>query len=187
MGAMESLRWMEARLPEILKDLEAFVRRESPSGDLEGLEAAARFLEEAFGPLEGRLSRKDTPAGPVLLLKREGEGAPVLLLCHYDTVHPKGSFPEPFRLEREKAIGPGVYDMKGGSSPSSTPCATPRPRGGGFPPSRSSSPPTRRWAPRKAAPSLRPPPRRPGRCWSWNPHRGRPPEGGPQGGRALPA
>ena len=114
MGAMESLRWMEARLPEILKDLEAFVRRESPSGDLEGLEAAARFLEEAFGPLEGRLSRKDTPAGPVLLLKREGEGAPVLLLCHYDTVHPKGSFPEPFRLEREKAIGPGVYDMKGG-------------------------------------------------------------------------
>lgn len=169
MGAMESLRWMEARLPEILKDLEAFVRRESPSGDLEGLEAAARFLEEAFGPLEGRLSRKDTPAGPVLLLKREGEGAPVLLLCHYDTVHPKGSFPEPFRLEREKAIGPGVYDMKGGSSPSSTPCATPRPRGGGFPPSRSSSPPTRRWAPRKAAPSLRPPPRRPGRCWSWNP------------------
>jgi len=38
MGAMESLRWMEARLPEILKDLEAFVRRESPSGDLEGLE-----------------------------------------------------------------------------------------------------------------------------------------------------
>ena len=72
MGAMESLRWMEARLPEILKDLEAFVRRESPSGDLEGLEAAARFLEEAFGPLEGRLSRKDTPAGPVLLLKREG-------------------------------------------------------------------------------------------------------------------
>ena len=114
MGAMESLRWMEARLPEILKDLEAFVRRESPSGDLEGLEAAARFLEEAFGPLEGRLSRKDTPAGPVLLLKREGEGAPVLLLCHYDTVHPKGSCPEPFRLEREKAIGPGVYDMKGG-------------------------------------------------------------------------
>ena len=47
MGAMESLRWMEARLPEILKDLEAFVRRESPSGDLEGLEAAARFLSSS--------------------------------------------------------------------------------------------------------------------------------------------
>ncbi|GAB5602990.1 M20 family metallopeptidase [Thermus sp. FJN-A] len=111
---MDTLEWMKAKLPDFLKDLEAFVRRESPSGDREGLEAAARFLEEAFGPLKGRLSRKDTPTGPVLLLKREGRGEPVLVLCHYDTVHPKGSFPEPFRLEREKAIGPGVYDMKGG-------------------------------------------------------------------------
>ncbi|MEZ0349100.1 MAG: M20 family metallopeptidase [Thermus sp.] len=111
---METLAWMQAKLPEFLKDLEAFVRRESPSGDLEGLRSAAAFLEEAFGPLEGRLSRKDTPAGPVLLLRREGEGDPVLVLCHYDTVHPRGSFPEPFRLERDRAVGPGVYDMKGG-------------------------------------------------------------------------
>ncbi|AEV15373.1 MAG: M20 family metallopeptidase [Thermus sp.] len=111
---METLEWMKARLPEFLRDLEAFVRRESPSGDLKGLEEAAAFLEKAFAPLKGRLSRKDTPAGPILLLKREGEGEPVLVLCHYDTVHPKGSFPEPFRLERDRAVGPGVYDMKGG-------------------------------------------------------------------------
>lgn len=111
---METLAWMQAKLPEILADLEAFVRRESPSGDLAGLKEAAAFIEEAFGPLEGRLARKETPKGPVLLLKREGEGAPVLLLCHYDTVHPRGSFPEAFRLERERAVGPGVYDMKGG-------------------------------------------------------------------------
>lgn len=170
---METLEWMKAKLPDFLKDLEAFVRRESPSGDLSGLKEAAAFLEEAFGPLKGRLSRKDTPKGPVLLLKREGEGAPVLVLCHYDTVHPRGSFPEAFRLEREKALGPGVYDMKGGSSPSSTPCATPRPRGGGSLPWRSSSPPMRRWAPRRAAPSLRPPPGRPGPLWSSSPPRGK--------------
>lgn len=111
---METLAWMQAKLPEFLKDLEAFVRRESPSKDLKGLMEAAAFLEEAFGPLQGRLSRKDTPLGPILLLKREGEGAPVLVLCHYDTVHPRGSFPEPFRVERDRAVGPGVYDMKGG-------------------------------------------------------------------------
>jgi len=111
---METWEWMKANLPSFLKDLEAFVRRESPSGDLAGLKEAALFLEEAFGPLKGRLSRKDTPKGPVLLLKREGEGSPVLVLCHYDTVHPKGSFPEAFRLERDRAVGPGVYDMKGG-------------------------------------------------------------------------
>lgn len=111
---METLAWMQAKLPEFLKDLEAFVRRESPSKDPKGLQEAAAFLEEAFGPLQGRLSRKDTPLGPILLLKREGEGNPILILCHYDTVHPKGSFPEPFRLERDRAVGPGVYDMKGG-------------------------------------------------------------------------
>jgi glutamate carboxypeptidase len=54
-----------------------------------------------------------TPQEAPVLLKREGEGKPVLILTHYDTVHPKGSFREAFRLEREKAIGPGVYDMKG--------------------------------------------------------------------------
>ncbi|MGF5667075.1 hypothetical protein ACQE8W_29425, partial [Klebsiella pneumoniae] len=70
---METLAWMQAKLPEFLKDLEAFVRRESPSKDLKGLMEAAAFLEEAFGPLQGRLSRKDTPLGPILLLKREGE------------------------------------------------------------------------------------------------------------------
>ncbi len=111
---MDSLTWAEAQLPNILKDLEALVRRESPSRDLEGLRAAAAFLEESFGPLEGRLSRKETPLGPILLLKREGPGAPVLILAHYDTVHPKGSFPEAFRVEKDRAIGPGVYDMKGG-------------------------------------------------------------------------
>lgn len=111
---MESLAWMESQLPRFLKDLEAFVRRESPSGDLEGLKAAAAFLEEAFRPLEGTLSRKDTPSDPILLLRRGSGDRPVLVLCHYDTVHPKGSFPEPFQIEREKAIGPGVYDMKGG-------------------------------------------------------------------------
>ncbi|WP_234553583.1 M20 family metallopeptidase [Thermus caliditerrae] len=111
---METLEWMKGKLPEFLKDLEAFVRRESPSGDQRALEEAAAFLEEAFGPLKGRLSRKNTPLGPVLLLKREGRGEPVLVLCHYDTVHPKGSFPEAFRLERDRAVGPGVYDMKGG-------------------------------------------------------------------------
>ncbi len=108
---MEALAWMEAHLPEILKDLKDLVERESPSGDLEGLREAAAFLEEAFRPL-GHLERQETPEGPLLLLRRPGQGRPVLLLTHYDTVHPKGRFP--FRLEGEKALGPGVYDMKGG-------------------------------------------------------------------------
>src|SRR5690606_25818878 len=40
---------------------------------------------------------------------------PVLLLGHLDTVHPVGAFgTNELRLEGDRAIGPGVYDMKAG-------------------------------------------------------------------------
>jgi len=40
----------------------------------------------------------------------------ILVLCHLDTVHPKGTLKKlPFRIEGDKAYGPGIYDMKGGA------------------------------------------------------------------------
>jgi glutamate carboxypeptidase len=45
-----------------------------------------------------------------------GDGPGVLVLCHLDTVHPKGTLERlPFRVEGDKAYGPGIYDMKGGA------------------------------------------------------------------------
>lgn len=46
---------------------------------------------------------------------RDGPG--VLLLSHYDTVHPLGTLngPLPFRIEGNRAYGPGAEDMKGGA------------------------------------------------------------------------
>lgn len=42
-------------------------------------------------------------------------GAPLLLLCHLDTVHPIGALERnPARLEDGGLYGPGAYDMKGG-------------------------------------------------------------------------
>src|SRR5690554_4012449 len=42
-------------------------------------------------------------------------GAPLLLLCHLDTVHPIGAAERnPVRLEDDRLYGPGSYDMKGG-------------------------------------------------------------------------
>src|SRR3954453_3845108 len=46
-----------------------------------------------------------------------GQDAPgILVLSHLDTVHPIG-FSErlPFRIEADRAFGPGIYDMKGGA------------------------------------------------------------------------
>ena len=40
-------------------------------------------------------------------------GQPALVLCHYDTVWPRGTLARrPFRVEDDKAYGPGVFDMK---------------------------------------------------------------------------
>ncbi len=107
---MTSLEHLQTSLPSILSDLEAIVSLESPSHDLAGLEHVAALIEQQFGPLGG-FSRQETKNGPVLSLKVAGGGKKVLLLCHFDTVHPKGAFG--FRLEDNRAYGPGIYDMKG--------------------------------------------------------------------------
>ena len=46
-----------------------------------------------------------------------GQDAPgILVLSHLDTVHPMGFIERlPFRIEGDRAFGPGIYDMKGGA------------------------------------------------------------------------
>jgi len=96
-----------------LGDLEALVRIETPSGHLPGLEAAAAWLTDAFGAV-GEVSRDDTPAGPLLTVLAQGQGTRVLVLAHYDTVQPVGSWPQPWRRQGDRIYGPGTNDMKGG-------------------------------------------------------------------------
>jgi len=96
-----------------LADLEALVRIETPSGHLPGLERAAEWLADAFGAV-GEVARADTPAGPVLDVRAPGRGPRVLILAHYDTVQPVGSWPELWREDGDRIYGPGTNDMKGG-------------------------------------------------------------------------
>ncbi len=52
--------------------------------------------------------------GDHLWAELPGEGAPILLLGHTDTVWPLGTLAGmPFRVENGVAYGPGAYDMKG--------------------------------------------------------------------------
>jgi len=107
---LEAARGAEAAY---LADLEALVRIETPSGHLPGLERAAEWLTEAFGAV-GEVTREDTPAGPVLSVQAAGEGRRALILAHYDTVQPVGSWAELWRRDGERIYGPGTNDMKGG-------------------------------------------------------------------------
>ena len=99
---------IEPRLVELLRE---FVEIESPAYSPGVAAVAARVGAELeqFGAevtaLEGGHLRAELP----------GQGAPVLLSGHADTVWPAGTLAQmPFRVEDDCAFGPGAYDMKAG-------------------------------------------------------------------------
>jgi glutamate carboxypeptidase len=107
-------------LGAMLADLRALVQIESPSTDavavshvMDVVEGWARDLGAVTHALPGgtrQFSFGLNADGP--------EGArprPILILSHADTVWPQGTLEQmPFRVEGERAYGPGTYDMKAG-------------------------------------------------------------------------
>jgi glutamate carboxypeptidase len=90
---------------ELLREL---VEIESPTGDTDAMQAR---LEDELLALGARVERR----GASLYAELAGDGAPLLLLGHVDTVWPRGTLERmPWRLEDGRAYGPGTYDMKGG-------------------------------------------------------------------------
>lgn len=108
-----------AEAPAVTRTLEALVNIETGTGDAEGLETMARFLEAALAPLGASFERVRPTAGvkgDILIARLKGEGkGKLLLLSHMDTVYGRGATTAaPFRLEDGKAYGPGIADDKGG-------------------------------------------------------------------------
>jgi len=110
---LQTREYFEKRLDSYLADLRQLVEIESKTHDAEGIKRAALWLQTQFAPL-GELRRFETDAGAVLRLFRRGGGPRVLLIAHYDTVHPRGSWKRLWRQEKGRVYGPGVYDMKAG-------------------------------------------------------------------------
>jgi len=90
---------------ELLREL---VELESPTGDTAAMrDRMADELRVLGGRVffDGEHVRADFP----------GDGAPLVLLGHLDTVWPRGTLARmPWRVEGGRAFGPGVFDMKGG-------------------------------------------------------------------------
>jgi glutamate carboxypeptidase len=111
---MKSLDFFRGHLQDYLEELRAFTAIETPTGDLANLERAAVFLNDRLAPL-GHPELSDLQDyGPLIRLRREGIGSRVLLLAHYDTVWPVGSWQNPWNVGHGRAHAPGIYDMKGG-------------------------------------------------------------------------
>jgi glutamate carboxypeptidase len=99
----------------LVDDVRRLVEVESPSHDLEALDASARNLAALIEERTGRAAELvDGPAGPHV--HWTGGGKPkVLMLGHHDTVFPLGTLAaRPFTHDDGRLLGPGVFDMKAG-------------------------------------------------------------------------
>jgi glutamate carboxypeptidase len=112
------LKYFVDRQNEIVAFIRALVETESPSGDEAGGKAVVSLLSAAAETI-GDVKVEILPAnncGQHLRLTafaNAPESAPIMLLGHTDTVHARGSIVErPWRVEANKAYGPGVFDMK---------------------------------------------------------------------------
>jgi len=106
-------------MPWMLERLRKLVEIESPSGDKAAVNRAADVVAAWCAELGGRVKRhKQKEHGDLLEIsfgpvKRKEK--PVLLLGHLDTVWEMGTLAKmPWREDRKKIYGPGVYDMKSG-------------------------------------------------------------------------
>ena len=102
-------------LEAMIDDVSTLVTSESPSRDIERLNAQGQLLSEMMTRLLGRAPVLiDSPVGPHVHWSGGGEPK-VLILGHHDTVHPVGTLQRlPFSYADDVLRGPGVFDMKAG-------------------------------------------------------------------------
>ena len=107
-----------SRHEAIVSFARALVETESPSGDEEGSKAVVSLLAAAAAAM-GRVMTIERVAsenyGEHLRVTAFGGSRekPIVIMGHSDTVHPRGSLKQrPWRLEGNRAYGPGVFDMK---------------------------------------------------------------------------
>ena len=114
--------------PAVVETLRELVSIESASRDREGLDRIAEVIAarltalggkvEFFEPGADSVKMIDTPEriGRAVVARFEGTGTRrVMLLAHMDTVYARGTLAKrPFKVEGDKAYGPGVADDKSG-------------------------------------------------------------------------
>ena len=101
------------RLTPMLAAIEALVKCESPSEDLDACRSVVALASDIATRVLGTPAQiKEIEGRPVFWW---GDAKPqVVLLAHLDTVWPKGSYQPLFEVNGDVIRGPGTFDMKVG-------------------------------------------------------------------------
>ena len=111
-----------ARLPRYLSELEALVNIDCGSYTPAGVNRVAEVVAGSLAELGAEVERLphapgegEPQLGDLVIGRLVGEGPRLLLIGHMDTVFDPGTaMQRPYRVEGERATGPGTSDMKGG-------------------------------------------------------------------------
>ncbi|MDA7011647.1 MULTISPECIES: M20/M25/M40 family metallo-hydrolase [Pseudomonas] len=112
------LKKAQAEQPAYLDTVRQLVDIDTGTGEAPGLKTVSAMLVERLKALGAEVSTTpaDPSAGDNIVGTFKGDGTrSFLLMVHYDTVFGPGTAAKrPFRLDSERAYGPGVADAKGG-------------------------------------------------------------------------
>jgi len=111
--------YFAARKEAVVAFTRALVEAESPSGDEAGSKAVVSLLAAAAEAIP-QVTKTERVASEnygehlrIRALNESPKDKPIVILGHTDTVHPRGSLRRhPWRVEGNRAYGPGVFDMK---------------------------------------------------------------------------
>ena len=108
------LAYLREHEDEIFEDLRLLVQAQAATSDVLQLRECRQVLEQLITARTGITPTVYAAPGghDVIRFSYGTTQAQILLVGHYDTVHPAGSFE--YREEGNKISGPGVYDMKNG-------------------------------------------------------------------------
>src|SRR3712207_4001383 len=109
------LRYLQEHNDRYMLELASWASVESCTDDREGLQTMAGLVARRQRDL-GLDVEYLGPGGARLWGRwNGGQGAPILLIGHADTVYPRGTLASQPVVQRDgRLYGPGVFDMKGG-------------------------------------------------------------------------
>lgn len=102
----------------LLEELSTWVKLETPTTDPAAVNRLMDMAQRDLAAVGAEITRIPGRDGYAdnLVARAPGEGKPILMAGHLDTVWSNGTLTDmPFAVNGDQAHGPGIYDMKAGS------------------------------------------------------------------------